>query len=167
MAPSGTLSGAATVRWTGADLDGMAGDARLQFTAEPGALPVSGGAALSWKGRRVTVESSTIDAPGSRLTIAGLIDAATRPMALKLAGTLVSDDSGPLKAFVERRFAPVPGEPAGRITSSFVVNGTTARPVVGAGFEASELTVRLPSLAGRGQRGAGRPVALTLTRARP
>src|SRR5262249_46308984 len=72
IAPSATVSGSATVRWIGPDLDRMAGDARLTFHPEPGHLPVSGSATVTWRGRQVTIASCSLETAGSRLEMTGL-----------------------------------------------------------------------------------------------
>src|SRR5262249_47902164 len=149
VAPSAALSGRATVRWTGADIDGMIGEATLAFSPgaaanEEGALPVSGAAALSWKGRHGTIGSASLPTRGPPAPMTGRIDAATRPMGLDLAGDLASSDLEPLRRFVDRRFGPVPGSPTGRIAARFTIGGTTLLPDVRSSFDATGLTVALP-----------------------
>src|SRR5262249_27681659 len=80
VAPSAELSGRASGRWTGAEIDGMTGEAAMTFSSgadggaaqsEEGALPVSGDARLSWKGRRITIGSSELETRGSHLRMTG------------------------------------------------------------------------------------------------
>ncbi|HEY3175833.1 MAG TPA: outer membrane protein assembly factor BamA [Candidatus Polarisedimenticolia bacterium] len=168
VTPSALLSGDATVRWTGSRTDGMAGTADLAFDRLDGELPLSGTAMVDWRGSRVTVESSFLQAPGAAIELAGIFDATAAVLGMEVTAELSAGDTRPLASFLERRFPALgrgvtrPTDLIGRATAHIEVEGTSARPEVRASFESDGLTVQVPALSGGGGAAAARvPIPLT------
>lgn len=151
ITPSALVSGDATVRWVGDQSDQMKGSAELIFDRAEGNLPVWGAATIAWRGRRVTVEASSLTTEGSSVTLNGTIDGATVQPSLVLTARIVSTDTNPVATFLGARFPALgaakltPSDVSGGIEADLHIGGTTVRPVIEATFSSNGVAASLPT----------------------
>jgi len=151
--PSSLVGGGASMRWQADRIQQAEGSATLTFAPAAGPLPMSGAASLSWLGRRVTINSSSLQVPGSDLELAGRLDGTGRSLGLELSGELISEETTPLAVWLETRFhlregarrALLPTDLSGRLNGRFDVTGTSAWPQARGSFESDRLEISLPT----------------------
>ena len=149
--PSTKVDGEGTITWEGGATKGRL---RLDFSPRPGPDPLTGDARVRWDGRRIVIETADLETTGSRVTLAGTIDARQEPTAIDLTCDLYSDDTAPLVDLIERRFGePKPGAPRppfqpkdarGRLEGRFVFGGTARSLRLEADLSSDWMTVSLP-----------------------
>ncbi len=150
--PAATVDGEGTIAWEGASTSGRLA---LAFSPRPGPDPLSGDARVRWNGRRITNETADLETTGSRVTLAGVIDARDEPSTIDLTCDLFSDDTAPLVDLIERRFRqpsppdalrpPLqPRDARGRLEGRFVFGGTSRALHLEADLSSDWMTVSLP-----------------------
>jgi len=172
VAPSARVSGHASMQWDAGGFDSATGSAHLDLEAGSGIPPLSGVADLSWKGKALRFESSTLDIPGSRLALTGGLDLTGASARFDLNLDLSSSEVTPLAVFVRDRFASsfatppgtdrprlLPTDLTGGIDATISLHGTAVAPEVQVGFYTSGAAVSIPPLAG--EKSGRFPLALT------
>ncbi len=158
--PSALVTGRAGMHWDAGEFDTATGSAHLDLEPGPGDPPVTGTMDLSWKGKSLRFDSSTLDMPGSRILLTGGIDLTGQTARLDLNIDLSSSDVTPLARFIEERlsalFKPPPGEERPRllptdlesgIDANLTVRGPADALDVRADFRVGSAIISLPPLA--------------------
>lgn len=155
IVPGSAVAAKGSLRWSWG-LDDATGSVGLEFTPAGGAWPLSGSASLSFRGRRLAIDSSSLDLPGSHIGIAGSIDARPEDLVLDLSGTLDSTGTLPLSTFIESRFGlgagtgqqrlMSPTDLEGALSARFTLRGTAEALNLHSDIEAGRATIALPRL---------------------